>query len=71
MDLIIATLDTAYTTKTENDPSAMTIWGVFTSDVTASAPTMAADRYGNFVDFARQHHETNPGYAHVRLAGSV
>jgi len=28
MDMIIASLDTAYTTKTENDPSAMTIWGV-------------------------------------------
>ena len=30
MDLIIATLDTAYTAKTQNDPSAMTVWGVFT-----------------------------------------
>lgn len=28
-DYIIAALDTAYTTKEENDPSAMTIWGVF------------------------------------------
>lgn len=29
MDLIIASLDTAYTAKQENDPSAMTVWGVF------------------------------------------
>ena len=26
-DLVIASLDTAYTTKTENDPSALTVWG--------------------------------------------
>lgn len=30
MDYIIASLDTAYTTKTENDFSALTVWGVFT-----------------------------------------
>ncbi len=35
MDLIIACLDTAYTSKTENDPSALTIWGVFSGDVVA------------------------------------
>lgn len=35
MELIIACLDTAYTTKTENDPSALTIWGVFSGDVVA------------------------------------
>ncbi len=28
-DYLIASLDTAYTTKEENDPSALTIWGVF------------------------------------------
>lgn len=29
MDYIIASLDTAYTEKKENDPSALTIWGVW------------------------------------------
>jgi len=29
-DLILASLDTAYTTKQENDFSALTVWGVFT-----------------------------------------
>lgn len=29
MDFVVASLDTAYTTKQENDFSAMTIWGVF------------------------------------------
>jgi predicted phage terminase large subunit-like protein len=32
MDYIIASVDTAYTEKKENDPSAMTVWGVFTED---------------------------------------
>ncbi len=30
---ILASLDTAYTSKTFNDPSAMTIWGVFPGDI--------------------------------------
>jgi predicted phage terminase large subunit-like protein len=36
-DYIVAALDTAYTEKTENDPSAMTVWGVFTDDPVAQA----------------------------------
>jgi len=36
MDYIIASLDTAYTEKEENDPSAMTVWGVFTTDPVAT-----------------------------------
>jgi hypothetical protein len=35
MDLVVASLDTAYTTKSENDPSALTIWGVFSGDIVA------------------------------------
>jgi len=31
MDFIVASLDTAYTTATQNDASALTVWGVFTS----------------------------------------
>ena len=31
-DYILASLDTAYTEKTENDPSALTIWGIYTED---------------------------------------
>ncbi len=37
MDYILASLDTAYTTKTENDFSALTVWGVFTQDPIATA----------------------------------
>jgi phage terminase large subunit-like protein len=35
MDFILASLDTAYTEKTENDFSAITVWGVFTYDTVA------------------------------------
>lgn len=35
MDFIVASLDTAYTTKTENDPSAMTVFGVFEGNMKA------------------------------------
>lgn len=35
---ILATLDTAYTEKTENDPSGIAIWGVFNHDVVAQYP---------------------------------
>ena len=37
MDYILASLDTAYTEKTENDFSALTVWGVFTTDPQATA----------------------------------
>ncbi len=32
MDYIVASLDTAYTTKQENDYSALTVWGIFSGD---------------------------------------
>lgn len=32
VEFVIATVDTAYTTKEENDFSAMTVWGVFNND---------------------------------------
>ena len=42
LDYIVASLDTAYTTKQENDYSAMTIWGVFsTTDKTTAITGMA------------------------------
>jgi predicted phage terminase large subunit-like protein len=35
-DYIIASIDTAYTIKKENDYSAMTVWGIFSSDLSAN-----------------------------------
>jgi len=43
LDYIIASLDTAYTTKQENDFSALTIWGVFSGDIS----TMRAENFVN------------------------
>jgi predicted phage terminase large subunit-like protein len=60
MDLVIATLDTAYTSKTENDPSAMTVWGVFSSEISVQASTHAGGRHGGLVDAARNYTETTP-----------
>lgn len=37
MDFIVASLDTAYTLKTNNDYSALTVWGVFSNDDRAVA----------------------------------
>lgn len=36
MDFIIASLDTAYTLKQTNDFSALTVWGVFSTDASAT-----------------------------------
>lgn len=49
MDLVVASLDTAYTTKTENDYSALTVWGVF-SGAPESGVTQMRDRYGKVID---------------------
>ena len=37
MDFIIASLDTAYTLQTMNDYSALTVWGIFTSQTKAAS----------------------------------
>jgi len=59
MDFIIASLDTAYTVKTSNDPSAMTVWGVFTTDTHATAYRMLdADGRPMYID--RSFNETAP-----------
>lgn len=59
MDYILASLDTAYTAKTERDPSAMTVWGVFTTDAHAVAGrTIGAD--GKPVYISREYNETSP-----------
>jgi len=38
-EYLLASLDTAYTQKAENDPSALTIWGVFKHDPDVIVPT--------------------------------
>jgi predicted phage terminase large subunit-like protein len=46
LDFIVASIDTAYGLKQENDPSAMTVWGVFSGD-TRNQATRLVDRYGH------------------------
>lgn len=46
MDYVIASLDTAYTTKQENDFSALTVWGVFSSDTSVAIANRIARRDG-------------------------
>jgi predicted phage terminase large subunit-like protein len=45
-DYILAFVDTAYTEKEQNDPSAMTVWGVFSQE-TKSVTSRVIDRLGN------------------------
>lgn len=59
MDLIVASLDTAYTTKQENDFSALTVWGVFTADRTVAQASRVAGRDG-LVNVERVYQEGAP-----------
>ena len=59
MDLIVASLDTAYTTKQENDYSALTVWGVFTADRTVAQASRVAGRDG-LVNVERVYQEGAP-----------
>ncbi len=59
MDFIMASVDTAYTEKTQNDPTAMTVWGVFTQDPVAVANRLiGADGRPMYID--RAHGEQAP-----------
>lgn len=57
MSYVLASLDTAFTEKTENDPSAMTVWGVFTHN-TQDQPSRRLDRAGAVIDLATYAEET-------------
>lgn len=45
-DFVLASVDTAYTEKEENDPSGFTIWGVFRDKSIAKLPTITTGLYG-------------------------
>ena len=66
MDFIIATLDTAYTTKQQNDPSALIVWGIFSGDTKAQANRMIdSDGRPVFID-----RTFNEGVPHVMMMAS-
>ena len=54
IDFVVASLDTAYTKKAENDPSALTVWGTFSGDG-ESQTTRSVDRYGRQIDITRSY----------------
>ena len=62
VDFILASLDTAFTEKTTNDASALTIWGVFSGDHDKQA-TRVLDRYGK--PFAAPRSNTTEGMSKV------
>ena len=49
LEYILASLDSAYTEKTMNDPSALTIWGVFASNKTIARPAKTVMRDGSIL----------------------
>jgi len=60
IEYIVASLDTAYTTKAENDFSALTVWGVFSgSDQTET--TRSVDRYGRTVEIKTSYQSESLG----------
>ncbi len=64
VDFILASLDTAFTEKTTNDASALTIWGVFSGDHDKQA-TRVLDRYGK--PFAAPRSNTTEGMSKAIL----
>ena len=60
-DYILASLDTAYTTKEENDPSAMTVWGIWSGGDQKAQITRAPTRDGEMQAILdRQYNEERP-----------
>ena len=59
MDYIVASLDTAYTTKTMNDASALTVWGVFSGE-TIAVSTRVFDEEGRPMYLDRGYNEVAP-----------
>ena len=60
-EYIIASLDTAYTTKAENDYSAMTVWGVFSGGDQKAIATKVIDKNGEVISaIQRKYTEEHP-----------
>lgn len=59
MDYILASLDTAYTTKQENDYSALTVWGVFSNEGDA-VPQRQIGRHGAIEYTERDYRQGSP-----------
>lgn len=60
IEYIVASLDTAYTTKSENDFSAMTVWGVFSGSGDGTTTRMT-DRYGRSMEITTSYQSEGLG----------
>jgi predicted phage terminase large subunit-like protein len=54
VEFVVAALDTAYTTKTENDLSALTIWGVYSGGSQAAQANRSVGRDGETISMIRR-----------------
>jgi len=59
-DYVIAAVDTAFTTKSENDPSAMTVWGVWKGGDQSAVVTRSMGADGQMAVLNRQYKEEHP-----------
>ena len=59
-DYVIAAVDTAYTAKSENDPSAMTVWGVWKGGDQSAVVTRSLGADGQMAILNRQYKEEHP-----------
>jgi hypothetical protein len=62
IEYIVASLDTAFTTKTENDFSAMTVWGIFSGGDNKAVATRVASKSGSYTitEVTRTYSEEHP-----------
>lgn len=61
IEYMVASLDTAYTTKTENDLSAMTVWGIFSGGDNKAVTTRIAAKDGlQISEVTRTYTEEHP-----------
>lgn len=59
-DYVVAAVDCAYTTKTENDPSAMTVWGVWTGGDQTAQITRQMTPDGSMAQLERTYTQEHP-----------
>ena len=59
-DYVIAAVDTAFTTKTNNDPSAMTVWGVWSGGEGMAQANRVPAFDGSMTALDRQYREERP-----------
>jgi len=60
VEYVVLSLDTAYTEKSENDPSALTVWGTFGGAVDGGT-TRYVDRYGKMTEFTQSFQSADLG----------